>query len=319
MVDLDHSGAPHAFEKRCGRVFHRAANSAGEAFGLLCYRIAGKPYSSRPVRETDLRPFLSLALICGLSFAALLALAEPASSDAQTAIRAAVASPDRKPEDMARDIYRHPFETLTFFGATPTKTVVEIWPAPGWYADILAPLLRDGGTYIAAEAPGKAHDALAALFASDPKRFDKAVLTTLEKGKASEIAPPGSADIVATFRNVHNFLMAGDAAAAQFFTDCYRALKPGGVLGVVDHHLPEDAAAEFSGGYVKRSTIIRLAEAAGFKFDGESEINANPKDNHNHPKGVWTLPPVYALKDADRAQYQAIGESDRLTLRFVKP
>jgi predicted methyltransferase len=262
---------------------------------------------------------LSLALIGSLSIAALPAPAEPAPSDAQTAIHAAVASPDRKPEDMARDIYRHPVETLTFFGVTPAKTVVEIWPAPGWYTEILAPLLRGGGTYIAAEAPGKAHDATAALFASDPKRFDKAVLTTLERGKASDIAPPDSADIVLTFRNVHNFLMAGDAAATQFFADCYRALKPGGVLGVVDHHLPEDAAAEFSGGYVKRSTIIKLATAAGFKLDGESEINANPKDDHDHPKGVWTLPPTYALKDVDRAKYQAIGESDRVTMRFVKP
>lgn len=267
-----------------------------------------------------MRFVLSLVLIGSLSIAYTRAGAEPvASSDAQTAIRAAVASPQRNPEDTARDIYRHPIETLSFFGVTPTKAVVEIWPAPGWYAEILAPLLRDGGTYIAAEAPGKAHDATVTLFASDPKRFDKAVLTTLERGKANEIAPPGSADIVLTFRNVHNFLMASDAAAAQFFADCYRALKPGGVLGVVDHRLPEDATAEFSGGYVKRSTIIRLATAAGFKFDGESEINANPKDDHNHLKGVWTLPPTYALKDVDRAQYQAIGESDRLTLRFVKP
>ncbi len=268
----------------------------------------------------NLRPLLSLTLIGSLSIAFLAARAEPAvSPDTQTAIRAAVASPQRKPENSARDIYRHPVETLSFFGVTPTKTVVEIWPEPGWYAEILAPLLRDGGTYIAAEAPGKAHEATAALFASDPKRFDKVVLTTLDRGKPSEIAPPGSADIVLTFRNVHNFLMAGDTAAAQFFADCYRALKPGGVLGIVDHRLPEDAAAPFSGGYVKRSTIIGLATAAGFKFDGETGVNANPKGDHNHPKGVWTLPPTYALGDIDRAQYQAIGESDRLTLRFVKP
>jgi predicted methyltransferase len=182
-------------------------------------------------------------------------------------------------------------------------------------------MLRDSGKYIAAEAPGKAREAITALFASDPKRFDRAVLTTLDMGKASDIAPAGSADTVLTFRNIHNFVKAGDTASAQFFADCYRALKPGGVLGVVDHNLPEDAdtALEINSGYLKRSTIVRLANAAGFKLDGESAINANPKDDHLHPKGVWTLPPTYALGDVDRTKYQEIGESDRLTLRFVKP
>jgi predicted methyltransferase len=269
-----------------------------------------------------MRNLVSLALI-GLAIAALPARADTAtSSDAQTAIRAAVASPQRKPENTARDIYRHPVETLMFFGVTPSQTVVEIWPAPGWYTEILAPLLRDGGKYIAAAQPGgQSREATIALLASDPARFDKAVLTTMERGKASDIAPPGSADVVLTFRNVHNFLKAGDAASAQLFADCYRALKQGGVLGVVDHRLPEDAddALEVDSGYVKRSTILKLAMAAGFKFDGESEINANPKDDHKHPKGVWTLPPTFSLGDVDRAQYQAIGESDRLTLRFVKP
>ena len=254
--------------------------------------------------------------------AALPAQAETAApSDAQAAIRAAVASPLRKPENIARDIYRHPVETLTFFGVTPTQTVVEIWPAPGWYTEILAPLLRDGGKYIAAAQPaGLDYEATATLLASDPKRFGKASMTIMERGKTSDIAPEGSADLVLTFRNVHNFLKSSDATT-QFFADIYRALKPGGVLGVVDHRLPEDAdpALEVSSGYVKRSTIVKLATAAGFKFDGESEINANPKDDHKHQKGVWSLPPVYALGDVDRAHYEAIGESDRLTLRFVKP
>ena len=244
------------------------------------------------------------------------------TSSAEIAIRGAVDSARRSPRNAARDVYRHPAETLAFFSVTPTKTVVEIWPGGGWYAEILAPLLRGNGKYIAAtEANGKGRDATHALFASDPTRFDKAEFTTLEVGKASDIATPGSADVVLTFRNIHNFVSAGDAASAQFFADCFRALKPGGVLGVVDHRLPEnfDRAFEVSSGYLKRSTIIALATAAGFILTGETEINANPRDEHIHPKGVWTLPPNYALGDVDRALYKEIGESDRLTLRFMKP
>lgn len=254
-----------------------------------------------------------------------LAFGQPGTSsvsDAEIAIRAAVESPRRSPKNAARDIYRHPAETLAFFSVTPTKTVVEIWPGGGWYAEILAPLLRENGKYIAAtESAGKGRDATRALFASDPTRFDQAQVTTLEVGKASAIAPPGSADVVLTFRNIHNFVSAGDAASAQFFADCFRALKPGGVLGVVDHRAPEnvDRAFEVSSGYLKRSTIIALATAAGFVLDGETAINANPRDDHTHPKGVWTLPPNYALGEVDHARYQQIGESDRLTLRFIKP
>jgi predicted methyltransferase len=269
--------------------------------------------------HTDKR-FASLALACALSFG--LAVSDVRSAlAAETAIKAAVASPQRSSKNVARDVYRHPVETLTFFGVRADQTVVEIWPGAGWYAEILAPLLRDHGTYIAAVAPGKGRDAIVALFAKDPGRFGKAVITTLKVGEASDIAPAGSADVVLTFRNVHNFLKAGDAASAQFFADAYRALKPGGVFGVEDHHLPENAddKLEISTGYIKRSTVVRLATAAGFKFDGESAINANPKDNHNHPKGVWTLPPTYALGGVDHARYEAIGESDRFTLRFIKP
>ncbi len=264
----------------------------------------------------------SFVIALGLSLAPIIAQTDSVgAATAENAIKMAVASPQRSPKNVARDIYRHPIETLTFFGVKPDQTVVEIWPGSGWYAEILAPLLRDHGKYIAPVPPGKGHDAIVALFAKDPARFGKAVITTLQIGKVSDIAPPGSADVVVTFRNVHNFLKAGDAASAQFFADSYRALKPGGVLGVEDHRLPEDAASglEISSGYIKRSTIIRLATAGGFKFDGESPVNANPKDDHNHPKGVWTLPPTYALGSIDHARYEAIGESDRLTLRFVKP
>jgi predicted methyltransferase len=263
-----------------------------------------------------------------LSIAALvLVLGAPpshAESDApsQAAIRAAVGSPQRTAQNTARDSYRHPAETLSFFGVTPNQTLVEIWPDSGWYTEILAPLLGDEGKYIAAtEAAGKARQATLDLIASDPGRFGKVGVSVLEMGKASELAPEGSADMVLTFRNVHNFVMAGGTAPEQFFADCYRALKPGGTLGVVDHHLPEeaDSALEKKSGYIKRSTVVALATQAGFRLDGESPVNANPKDDHQHPKGVWTLPPIYALGDTDRATYQAIGESDRFTLRFVKP
>jgi predicted methyltransferase len=250
-------------------------------------------------------------------------LAQPArqGTDArQEALVAAIADPRRKESNRARDQYRHPLETLAFFGVAPDQTVVEVWPGAGWYAEILAPLVRDKGLYYGATPP-KYREAIEKLVASDPARFDKVRLTVLELGKPSEIAPPGSADMVLTFRNVHNLLMSGEATAATAFADFYRALKPGGVLGVVDHRLPEDrdSALERTSGYIKRSTILRFATAAGFELVGESEINANPKDSADWPKGVWTLPPALREGETDRAKYLAIGESDRMTLKFVKP
>jgi predicted methyltransferase len=241
---------------------------------------------------------------------------------AHTALAAAIADGRRKESNRSRDQYRHPLETLAFFGVRTDQTVVEIWPSGGWYTEILAPLLRKRGVYYGAtQPPGKYRDATVTLVGSDPARFDKVRLTILEPGKPSEIAPAGSADLVLTFRNVHNLMMAGDAAVATAFADFYKALKPGGILGVVDHRLPEDrdSALEKTSGYIKRSTVLRLAQAAGFKLAGESEVNANPKDSADWPKGVWTLPPTLSQGDIDRAKYLAIGESDRMTLKFVKP
>jgi len=267
-------------------------------------------------------------LIAAALLAPLMPLAAwaPATAQAATApspeIAAAVADTRRKEGNRARDAYRHPAETLSFFGVKPDQTVVEIWPSGGWYMEILAPMLRENGHYIGATpASGRGRDATVALMQGDPKRFDKVHLTVLDPKAVSEIAPAGTADVVVTFRNVHNFLMAGDAAAAQVFADMYKALKPGGVLGVVDHRLPEsaDVARKKESGYIKKSTVVRLAEAAGFKLAAESEVNANPKDTTDWPKGVWTLPPGYAEGDATKAKYAAIGESDRFTLKFVKP
>ncbi|SFK38374.1 class I SAM-dependent methyltransferase [Rhodanobacter glycinis] len=231
----------------------------------------------------------------------------------------------RPAADRARDAYRHPKATLQFFGIQPDQTVVEINPAGGWYSEILAPLLRDNGDYVAAEpapsggAEAKRSDStLRAKFAANPAVYGKAHIVEYDP-KAPVFGPPGSADAVLTFRNVHNWVQAGTAPA--MFKAFFAVLQPGGVLGVVDHRAPAGAtlAAVKGSGYLPTSYVVKLATAAGFKLDARSEINANPKDTKDYPKGVWTLPPTLALGSKDRAKYLAIGESDRMTLRFVKP
>jgi len=238
-------------------------------------------------------------------------------------IAAAVAGPARSQGTRVRDAYRHPAETLNFFGIKPAMTVVEIWPSGGWYTEILAPYLKERGTfYAAANDPAagagaaKAVDRFKAKLAGEPA-FAGVKLTAFGKG-AYAVAPAGSADMVLTFRNVHNWYIAGFAPDA--FKAFYAALKPGGVLGIEEHRLPEDRpdALQNSSGYMKTSTVIKLAQAAGFKLAAKSEVNANAKDHADYPQGVWTLPPTFAEGDKDRAKYAAIGESDRMTLKFVK-
>jgi predicted methyltransferase len=229
----------------------------------------------------------------------------------------------RSDHDKARDVYRHPKATLQFFGLQPDKTVIEITPGGGWYTEILAPLLRDNGHYIAAVPGGNGTenrqdaDALRAKFKADPTEYGKASVATFNP-KAPVFGPPGSADMVLTFRNVHNWTMAGSAEA--MFKAFYAVLKTGGTLGVVDHRAASGANLDAikNSGYLPTDYVIKLATEAGFKLDGQSEINANPKDTKNYPKGVWTLPPTLTLGDKDRDKYLAIGESDRMTLRFVK-
>lgn len=232
----------------------------------------------------------------------------------------------RTPADKARDAYRHPRETLEFFGLQPGQTVIEITPGGGWYAAILAPLLRDDGTYIAAVAKPRdpagesaaSQSALDKLFASDPAQFGAAKQAVFD-GKAPVLGPPGSADVVLTFRNVHNWVQGG--TADEMFKAFFEVLKPGGTLGVADHRAAAGKTLEevAGSGYLPQDYVIKLATDAGFQLVATSEINANPKDSHDHPKGVWTLPPTFALGDVDRDQYLAIGESDRMTLKFVKP
>lgn len=234
------------------------------------------------------------------------------------AISAAVAAPSRTPAATARDKYRHPAETLSFFGVTATQTVVEYNPGGGgWYTEILAPLLKDKGILYAVQGKGGGFDALTRKFAEKADVYGKVKL--VEWPPAEGAIAMGSADTVLTFRNVHNMVM--NDSGARNFKAFYDVLKPGGILGVVDHRLPEarDAALEKSSGYVKVSTVRQLAEAAGFEYIGASEINANPKDTADWEKGVWTLPPSLANKDVDRDKYLAIGESDRMTLKFRKP
>jgi len=253
---------------------------------------------------------------------ALPAVAAPTATPAQTTLPAAVASPTRTAANVARDRYRHPAETLSFFGLKPGDTVVEIWPGGGWYTEIIAPYVaRGGGTYIAA-APDNRLSGVQKLNAADPADYGQirtATFPILAAG-GTPVAP-GSADVVLTFRNVHNWMMGKEPFDAEAFRQMYAMLKPGGTLGVVEHRLPESAddARQLKSGYVKVSTVRRLAEAAGFRLVASSEVNANPKDTTDHPEGVWTLPPTYRLGETDRAKYAAIGESDRMTLKFVKP
>ncbi|MGR9073889.1 MAG: class I SAM-dependent methyltransferase [Gammaproteobacteria bacterium] len=243
------------------------------------------------------------------------------------AVRLAVSGEHRPQANRDRDVYRHPEQTLKFFGVTESMTVVEIWPGgEGWYTEILAPLLRDRGRLYAAQFSERSQvpyfrESLAKFnkkIESRPDIYGKVMVTVLQPPEELEIAPEGSADAVLTFRNVHNWMKNGQAEAV--FKAMHRALKPGGILGVVEHRRrggEQDPQA--LSGYVTEDYVIGLAENVGFELLEKSEINANPKDEGNHPAGVWTLPPTLRLKEQDRDKYLAIGESDRMTLKFVKP
>lgn len=242
-------------------------------------------------------------------------------------LQAVIAAEHRSAANKARDPYRHPQQTLEFFDVKPNMTVVEIWPAQGWYTEILAPYLRDDGLLYAAHfSPDtkvdpfiKSLNAFKDKIQARPDLYDRLKLTVLQPPGQLEIAPKASVDRVLTFRNVHNWMMAGYADAV--FQAMFDALKPGGILGIVEHRNPaaNEQDPKAKNGYVTETYVIGLAEKAGFRLLDKSEINANPKDTHDHPQGVWTLPPSLRLQDQDREKYQAIGESDRMTLKFGKP
>jgi len=237
-----------------------------------------------------------------------------------------LAGTQRSAENRARDRYRHPKETLLFFGIRPEMRVLEVWPEPGWYTEILAPLVREHGKYYAAviAADPQSKYVTGRLFdyqqklAARPDVYGAVEVVTFPSD-GGDVVPPGSLDMVVTFRNIHNW-MARDSAG-QAFATLYKALKPGGVLGVVEHRgnpaTPQDPKAK--SGYVNEDYAIKLIEGQGFRLVGESQVNANPRDTKDYEQGVWTLPPTYRLGDKDRQKYADIGESDRFTLKFVKP
>lgn len=266
------------------------------------------------------------ALLTGLAAAVL---SVPASAqDAASLIDRAMTGSHRAEANKARDKYRHPKETLLFFGLDPAMTVVEITPGRGWYTEILAPVLKDKGEYYAAvgaiteKSPdfAKQNDAFyRAMLAGAPDLYAKTKIFVMTPPDI-QVAPAGSADLVLTFRNVHNWAKAGTADA--MFKAFFAALKPGGALGVVEHRAKPGTPfqQQIDSGYMTEAYVIEAAQKAGFRVDNKSEINANPRDSKDYPGGVWTLPPnLRNVAEADKPKFLAIGESDRMTLKFVKP
>ena len=285
------------------------------------------------ISEKFLHPAALAALFCTL----LPGTGAYAADDVDALLRQAASGGHREAANVARDAYRHPVETLEFLGLRPDMTVVEIWPARGWYTELLAPVLRaHGQLYEASFSPEhetqayrkEIQKAFLDKLAAHPEIYDRVKVTALKYPEETDIAPAGSADMVLTFRNVHNWLHAGHMD--EMFAIFFRTLKAGGVLGVVEHRAKPGTSVEQmeSTGYMAEDAVIAAAQKAGFVLEAKSEINANPKDDTNHESGVWTLPPTFAacrkIEDADamaacREKYAAIGESDRMTLRFRKP
>jgi predicted methyltransferase len=279
-------------------------------------------------RQSLITAFLVGAVTISASAVGMTVQDRTLTAQHRSALHAAIGAPTRTPANVQRDRYRHPAETLAFFGVRPGDTVVEIWPGGGWYTEILAPyVLQGGGTYYAASMGERGNAGVQRMIAANAPLYGGIKLAAFPAwdGTAPRV-PDGSADAVLTFRNVHNWRMGYQRPdsrdySLEAFRQMYRMLKPGGILGIEDHRLPEgaDAERERSSGYIKVSTIRRLAAQAGFRFVGSSEINANPRDTADWPNGVWTLPPSLALRDQDRERYLAIGESDRMTLKFQRP
>ncbi|MEO8001397.1 MAG: methyltransferase [Arenimonas sp.] len=251
------------------------------------------------------------------------------SAQFDSAIATVLAGDWRSPENKARDKYRHPKETLRFFGIKPDDTVVEITPSTGWYSEVLAPLVKNKGRYFgvvtdpaktssdASRASNeKQNKALRDKFAALTNVYGNASLLEIDP-KAPSIGEASSADVVLTFRNVHNWMAAG--TEAEMFEAFFEVLKPGGTLGVVEHRASDEVPKGDKSGYVGEAQVIAMALAAGFTFDARSEINANPKDTKDYVNGVWTLPPNLRDGEKNREKYLAIGESERMTLRFKKP
>ena len=234
----------------------------------------------------------------------------------------------RSESNIARNQYRHPAETLKFFGIEDGMTVMEIWPGSGWYTEILAPAMRDHGNLIVATwdqqvegQPAYRYELPKAMdenFARHPEIYDQVTFEYFSPPESASLGDANSIDVVVTFRNTHGWI--GGGLAQDVFSEFARVLKPGGVLGVVQHRANKDTdpAITSKQGYVSEAAVVELAANAGLVLEAGSEINANPKDSKDHPNGVWTLPPGYALGDVRKEKYSDIGESDRMTLRFRK-
>jgi len=264
--------------------------------------------------------FACIAVLAGLCWGSSACAGQPS-------LEQVVAADHRSAANRARDDQRHPVETLEFFGLKPDMMVVEILPGEGWYTEILAPYLAASGKLAVAshgteganEYRRKSHEALMAKLDASPALYGAVERRVMWQGDGVVLGPPASADMVVTFRNTHNWI--NDGTLEAVYKACFDVLKSGGILGIEQHRAPAgaDPAQSAAKGYVPEAYLIGVLEGLGFKLAGKSEINANPRDTKDYPDGVWTLPPVLRLGDVDRARYVAIGESDRMTLKFVKP
>lgn len=288
------------------------------------------------MKTSQLCCFAALALAatsCGGSStpSAQSAASAQASPATEAKLATVLTGAQRTAEERARDNYRHPRETLEFFGVRENMTVVELSASKGWYTAILGPLLNEKGKLLVTNAdPNGPADSegtknakqLIERISKDPSSFSKvSTIVTNWKKEAASLGPDGSADMVLTFRNLHGWIANG--VADKVLAASFKVLKSGGILGVEEHRAKPDASSDpkviGETGYVPEALVVQLAQKAGFKLAGASEINANPKDTKDYPKGVWTLPPTLELGDKDKDKYLAIGESDRMTLKFVKP
>lgn len=259
-------------------------------------------------------------------FALALSMFAPLTAGEDGKLKKIVAGDHRDSKNAARDTYRHPYETLKFFGIKDNMTVMEVWPSTGWYTEILAPYLKDNGTLIPAQYDrnketqkpwmARVNKVWDEKFGTNEKVYGKMAPKALVLGgSGSNVAPAGSVDMILDFRNAHNWMKWG---AEEMLKTWHTALKKGGVVGIVDHGKSADKAYSERDGYIHEKELIALMEKHGFKFVASSDINANAKDQAGHPNGVWSLPPTYAGGDTDRDKYAGIGESNRLTLKFVK-
>lgn len=261
-------------------------------------------------------------LLLGLGFACLMPLS--AGDDAK--LKKVISGDHRGEKNAVRDKYRHPYETLQFFGIKDDMTVVEVWPGGGWYTEILAPYLKEKGKLIPVtydrnsetqkQWMGRVNKAFDDNFVDKPETYGDLKPVGLPVPGGGEIASAGSVDMILDFRNAHNWIRWG---AEDMLKSWFAALKSGGVVGIVDHRKADDQEYNPQDGYIHEKQLIELMEKHGFKFLGRSDLNANPKDDMSHPRGVWTLPPSLANGEKDRDKYLGIGESNRLTMKFVKP